>query len=70
MRTTIDIDNALMEEALKISKVRTKRELINLSLKEYIRRIRLKSLKKRLGNDDLTIDLKDLEKGREDEQTK
>jgi len=67
MRTTIDIDNALMEEALKISKVRTKRELINLSLKEYIRRMRLKSLKKRLGNDDLTIDLKDLEKGREDE---
>ena len=70
MRTTIDIDKALMEEALKISKVRTKRELINLSLKEYIRRIRLKSLKKRLGNYDLTIDLKDLEKGREDEQTK
>ena len=70
MRTTIDIDKALMEEALKISKVRTKRELINLSLKEYIRRMRLKSLKKRLGNDDLTIDLKDLEKSREDEQTK
>ncbi len=70
MRTTIDIDKALMEEALKISKVRTKRELINLSLKEYIRRMRLKSLKKRLGNYDLTIDLKDLEKGREDEQTK
>ena len=70
MRTTIDIDKALMEEALKISKVRTKRELINLSLKEYIRRMRLKSLKKRLGDYDLTIDLKDLEKGREDEQTK
>jgi len=70
MRTTIDIDKALMEEALKISKARTKRELINLSLKEYIRRMRLKSLKKRLGDYDLTIDLKDLEKGREDEQTK
>ena len=70
MRITIDIDKALMEEALKISKVRTKRELINLSLKEYIRKMRLKSLKKRLGNCDLTIDLKDLEKGREDEQTK
>jgi len=69
MRTTIDIDKALIEEALKISKVRTKRELINLSLKEYIRRMRLKSLKKRLGNYDLTLDLKDLEKGREDEQT-
>jgi len=70
MRTTIDIDKALMEEALKISKARTKRELINLSLKEYIRRMRLKSLKKRLGDYDLTINLNDLEKGREDEQTK
>jgi len=70
MRTTIDIDKELLEEALKISKVRTKKDLINLSLKEYIRRMRLKSLKKKLGNYDLKIDLNDLEKGREDGQTK
>lgn len=67
MRTTVDIDKEILEEALKISKIRTKKELINLSLKEYIRKIRLKNLKKRLGNYDLTIELKDLEKGREDE---
>jgi len=70
MRTTIDIDKELLEEALKISKARTKKDLINLSLKEYIRRMRLKSLKKKLGNYDLKIDLNDLEKGREDGQTK
>ena len=70
MRTTVDIDKALLEEALKVSKIRTKKELINLSLKEYIRRIRIKNLKTRLGNYYLTIDLKDLQKSREDEQTK
>lgn len=66
MRTTIDIDKELLEEALKISKVRTKKELINLSLKEYIRRIRLKNLKNRLGNYDLNIDLDDLKESRKD----
>lgn len=66
MRTTVDIDKEVLEEALKISKIRTKKELINISLKEYIRRFRINNLKKRLGNYDLTIDLKDLEKGRED----
>lgn len=70
MRTTVDIDKDLLEEALKVSKIRTKKELIHLSLKEYIRRLRIKNLKKRLGDYDLTIDLKDLEKSREDEQTK
>lgn len=70
MRTTVDIDKKLLEEALKISQVRTKKELINLSLKEYVRRIRLRNLRNRLGNYELTIDLKDLEKGREDDKTK
>ncbi|HBY57287.1 MAG TPA: DUF2191 domain-containing protein [Candidatus Atribacteria bacterium] len=67
MRTTIDIDKKLLEEALKISKIRTKKELINLTLKEYIRRIRLKNLKNRLGNYDLAIDLDDLKESRKDE---
>ena len=44
MRTTVDIDKEVLEEALKISKIRTKKELINISLKEYIRRMRLKNL--------------------------
>ena len=67
MRTTIYIDKELIEEALRISKIRTKREVVNASLKEYIRKLRLKNLKKRLGKCDLTIDLLDLEKSREDE---
>ena len=64
MRTTIDIDEKLLDEALKLSKIRTKKELINLSLREYVRKMRLENLKNRLGNYDLAIDLEDLEKSR------
>lgn len=70
MRTTVDIDKELLAEALKLSKARTKKELIHLSLKEYIRKIKIKNLKKKLGNYNLAIDLKDLEKGRADEEYK
>ena len=42
MRTTINIDKTLLEEALKLSKLHTKNELINFSLKEFVRRRRMK----------------------------
>jgi len=67
MRTTINIDKKLLEEALKLSKISTKKELINLSLKEFIRRRYLEKLKKRLGNCDLNIDLSSLKEMRKDE---
>lgn len=67
MRTTIDIDKNLIEEALKLSKISTKKELINLSLKEFIRKKHLEKLKKRLGNCDLNIDLSSLKEMRKDE---
>ena len=46
MRTTTNIDKGLLEETLKLSNLRTKRELINLSLKKFIRRRHLEKLKK------------------------
>ena len=67
MRTTINIDKILLEEALKLSNVRTKKELINLSLKEFVRRRHLEKLKNRLGKYDLSLDLSSLEKIRKDE---
>jgi Arc/MetJ family transcription regulator len=67
MRTTINIDKILLEEALKLSNVRTKKELINLSLKEFVRRRHLGKLKNRLGKYDLSLDLSSLEEMRKDE---
>lgn len=37
MRTNIDIDDELIEEAFRLTNIRTKKELINLALREFIR---------------------------------
>ena len=49
MRTTIDINNALLKEAWKIVHPKSKRQLIERSLEELIRREHLKRLAGRLG---------------------
>ena len=46
MRTNIDIDDKLIKEAMKISKVKTKKELVHHALEELIR---LNKRKKMLG---------------------
>lgn len=37
MRTNIDIDDALLEEAFSISRARTKKDLVHEALRELIR---------------------------------
>ena len=47
MRTNIDIDDALLKQAFKFSQAKTKRELINQALKEFVenrRRLNLAEL--------------------------
>ena len=45
MRTNIEIDDELMKKALKYSKLKTKKEIINEALNEYVRyQMRLKML--------------------------
>jgi Arc/MetJ family transcription regulator len=67
MRSTIDIDDELLKEAMKVTKARTKRELIHLSLKEIIRQKRLERLLSRLGNCDLDLTQERLEEMRRDD---
>jgi Arc/MetJ family transcription regulator len=37
MRTNINLDDELVEEAFRLTNIRTKKELVNLALKELIR---------------------------------
>lgn len=67
MRSTIDIDERLLEEAKKLTRLRTKKEVVNLSLKELIRKKRREDLADLFGSSIVDITLKDLEKLREDE---
>ena len=56
LRTNIDIDEKLMEKALKYSKGKTKKEIVNIALNEhvkYLMRLNLLSLEgkvKWIGN--------------------
>lgn len=49
MRTTVDIDDKLMKEAWGFAHPKTKRELVERSLQEFVRREKLKRLASRLG---------------------
>lgn len=48
MRTNIDLDDALLEEAFRYAKVSTKKDLVHLALREFIanrRRLDLRELR-------------------------
>jgi len=49
MRTNIDINKKLLEEAFSVSNLRTKKDLIHEALQEYIRLKRRKDLTELAG---------------------
>jgi len=67
MRSTIDINEELLEEAKALTGAKTKKELIDLSLRELIRRRRREHLASFFGSGVLTISPDDIEKMREDD---
>ena len=57
MRTTIDIPEDLINEAMRITKAPTKTELIKKALYNIIQKNKIKSLKSYKGKIDLDLDL-------------
>jgi Arc/MetJ family transcription regulator len=45
MRTNIVIDDGLMKEALTLSKLRTKRDVVHRALEEYVQDLKRKHLR-------------------------
>ena len=60
MRTTLDLPEDLLDEAMKITRTGTKTGVIILALRELIRKSKLSDLKKHKGKINLDIDLDDL----------
>jgi Arc/MetJ family transcription regulator len=56
MRTNIDLDDALMAEALKLTGVKTKRELVHLALETLIKKSKKKDLLDLVGKIDIDPD--------------
>lgn len=60
-KTTVLIDEQLLEEAKKIAGVQTIREVIAIGLHTLVRQSNREALRKELGTYDLDITLEDLE---------
>ena len=61
-KTTVVIDDKLLEEAMRMSGAKTKKQAITNGLKELIRRKNIEALRQELGTFDLALSLGDLEK--------
>lgn len=68
MRSTIDIDTRLLAEAKSLTKIKTKKELVNLSLRELIRKKRRDHLIGLFGSSPVDLTLEELDKARQDER--
>ena len=64
MRTTLDLPEALITEAMKLSHQKTKTAVIISALEDFVRKSRISGLKKYKDKVDLDIDLNALRKRR------
>jgi hypothetical protein len=62
MRTTLDLPESLLDEAMAITKIKTKTDVIKVALQTLIQREKIKDIKKYYGKIDLDIDLDVLRK--------
>lgn len=64
MRSTLDLPDGLIEEAKRLTGLRTKRAVVVRALDELVRRERLQRFRERLGSFDFDLTQEDLEKMR------
>ena len=57
MRTTLDLPEALVDEALALTHIKTKTYLIKVALQNLIQREKIRDLKNYFGKIDLEVDL-------------
>lgn len=67
VRTTIELDEKLLQEAMIATGAKKKRQLIELALQEVVRQRRIDRLRQRLGKTPLTITGEDLRRMRADD---
>jgi len=68
MKTLIDIDEDILEKAMKISGVRTRKEAVNLALEEFIKGQLREQLKGMAGSGALDMSLAEIKKLRHKRQ--
>ena len=61
MRTTLDVDDGLLEELVKVTGEKSKNKAVNKALAEYIRRKKIEELISMFGKIDMIDNLEELE---------
>ncbi len=64
LRTNIELDEKLVDEAMKLTHKKTKKELVNYALKELVNKIKRKKLLELEGKVEWTGDLDEARKSR------
>lgn len=67
MRTTVDINEELLREAMALANVKTQKKAIALALTEFVRIKRLDRLAARIGTFEVSLARADLDRMRSDE---
>ena len=62
MRTTLDLSDTLLEEAMALTKITTKTEVITQALENLIQKEKIQKLKGYYGKVDLDVDLNTMRK--------
>lgn len=57
MRTTLDLPEDLLQEAMQVTHIKTKTKVITIALEELVRKSKISGLKKFKGKIELNIDL-------------
>ena len=60
MRTTLDLPEELLKEAMKATRINTKTKVIITALEDLVRKSRISELKEFKGKIDLAIDLNEI----------
>jgi len=68
VRTTIDVDEDLLREAMDLLGAKTKREAVRRSLESLVQERRRERLRAKLGMMDLDLSLDSLEEMRQDQR--
>jgi len=63
-KTTVFIDDILINDALKVTNLKTKKEVIEAGLKELVRKRNRELLRQELGSFDIDLSLEELKKRR------
>jgi len=60
MRTTLDLPEDLLHEAMQVTDIKTKTKVITVALEELVRKSKISTLKKYKGKVDLNINIDEL----------